>query len=40
MENLRNRFAMHLNEFEASKYMEEVIYHAYDRWTTNVYDDI
>jgi len=40
MEELRNRFVMEKNDQEAAKFMENVIYHAYDRWTTNIYDEI
>lgn len=40
LDNLHNRFALHMNDFEAAKYMRDIVFDAADKWTTNWYDRI
>ncbi|KAL4463226.1 hypothetical protein ABPG74_007227 [Tetrahymena malaccensis] len=40
MKNLVSRFVLDKNDIEAAKYMRNIIYDAYDKFTTRWYDDI
>lgn len=40
MQNLEDRFMLNKNEYDASKEMRDIIYHAYDNLNTIIYDEI
>lgn len=40
MKNLVARFVLEKNDIEAAKYMRDIIYDAYDKFTTRWYDEI
>lgn len=40
MKNLEHRFLLNKNDYEASKAMKEIIYHAYENLNTIIYDEI
>ena len=40
METLVERFALDLNDIQAAHYMRNIIYDAYNKLTTRLYDDI
>jgi phosphatidylinositol 4-kinase len=40
MKNLINRFKLKMNDYEAAQHMKSIIFDAYDKLTTRLYDDI
>lgn len=40
MKHLISRFVLEKNDIEAAKYMRGIIYDAYDKFTTRMYDEI
>ena len=40
MKELQKRFVLNKNDIDAAKYMRDIIYDAYNKYTTRWYDDI